>query len=106
MTTWVVVLAVGAISYALRAAPLFSPRLAAPSPRTARLFADAGTASLTAIVVLSVRGQVGGFDRDALVVAAAFAAGLWVAHRGRPLHFVVAAGVAAHLALTALVAQF
>ena len=99
MRTWIAVLAVGALSYALRAVPLFSRRFAAPNPRRAQFFADAGTASLTAIVVLSLRHDVARFDRHALIVASAFAVGIWVAQRGRSLPIVVSSGMAAYVSL-------
>lgn len=99
MTTWIAVLAVGAISYALRALPFFSRRISAPSPRLAQFFADAGTASLTAIVVLSLRKDVARFDGHAVIVTAAFAFGVWVARRGRSLPVVVSSGMAAYISL-------
>jgi branched-subunit amino acid transport protein len=103
VTTWIAVLAVGALSYAFRAAPLFSPRLAAPSPRVAQLITDAGIASSTAIVVLALRTDIGRFDRHSLVVAGAFAVGIAVARRGRALPLVVSSGMASYVALTLLV---
>ena len=99
MRTWFAVLAVGALSYALRAVPLFSRRFAAPNPRRAQFFADAGTASLTAIVVLSLRRDVAAFDRHALIVASAFAIGIGVARRGRSLPVVVSTGMVAYASL-------
>ena len=105
MTTWIAVLAVGAISYALRAVPLFSRRFAAPGPRMAQFFADAGTASLTAIIVLSLRHDLASFDRHALVVATAFAIGIGVARRGRPLPIVVSSGMAAYVTLAVVLSH-
>ena len=105
MTPWIAVLAVGAISYALRAVPLFSRRMSTPNPRLAQFFADAGTASLTAIIVLSLRRDVARFDRHALIVASAFVIGVWVARRGRSLPVVVSSGMAAYVSLAVVLSH-
>jgi branched-subunit amino acid transport protein len=105
MTTWIAVVAVGVISYALRAVPLFSHRLTAPDPHLAKVITDAGVASSTAIVVLSLRADIGRFDRHSIVVAGAFAIGIAVARRGRTLPLVVASGMASYAVLTFLLNQ-
>jgi hypothetical protein len=100
MTTWFAVVAVGLLSYAFRAVPLFSRRLANPGPRVAAFIADAGTASVTAIVVMALRADLVRFDEHALVVMGAFATGMVVAFRNRTLPVVVSSGMAAYAVLS------
>ncbi len=54
MSAWAVVLAVGAISFALRALPLLASDTVRPGPRAQRGMRHAGIGAMTALLVTSL----------------------------------------------------
>jgi branched-subunit amino acid transport protein len=96
VTAWIVVLAVGAGSYAIRLLPLLAVARTGLPRRAADLLRHAGTGALTALVVLAVLGGPGGGGVDVAVLVAV-AVGALVAWSGRPMLVVVAAGAGSYL---------
>lgn len=95
MTSWLVVLAVGAGSYVMRVAPLlFSDRLEA-SARFDNLIRHAGSAALTALIVTSTVRAGNSFAW--LPILASVAAGLAVAARHGSMLRVVGIGLAVYV---------
>jgi branched-subunit amino acid transport protein len=81
MTTWLVIVAVGAGSYVMRALPVMLSARWTGTPRVERTIAHAGTAALAALIA-------GGFQRaattptDIAAVVLAAAVALYIAVRG------------------------
>lgn len=96
---WLVILAVGLGSYAMRAVPLFTIGRLAPSERTARAIERAGAAALVALATTSVAGTAAG---GSLASVLAIVAGGIMAIRGATLSRVVATGVVVHLLVDVL----
>jgi branched-subunit amino acid transport protein len=95
MTTWLVIVAVGAGSYVFRVLPIILDRGRASSPRFERAIAHAGTAALAALTVAGLRrGSPTAGDVPGLVCAAA--AALAFAVRGASMVRVLLAGSIAY----------
>jgi branched-subunit amino acid transport protein len=60
VTTWIVMLGVGAGSFAFRLGPLLAFRRAALGERGDRVIRSAGTAAITALIVVSVKQNATG----------------------------------------------
>ena len=106
MNIWIAVLAVGAGSYALRAAPLFSPRCRTLSADATARLERAGLASLLALAAASMRHQVVGVSSSAAAASvAALLVGGVLALRGKPMHVVALVGLAAHLVVSTTISQ-
>jgi hypothetical protein len=106
MHVWIPVVLVGLGSYALRAAPLFSARCRDLSPVAIARLERAGFASLLALAVAAARRQSIGVPGDeALAAGVALGLGAVLALRGRKMHEVALAGLGAHLAVSAVLAQ-
>lgn len=60
MTTWIVMLGVGAGSFAFRLGPLLAFRRVALGARGDRMIRNAGTAAITALIVVSVKQNATG----------------------------------------------
>ena len=97
---WLVMVAVGVTSYAMRAVPLFVAGRIQPSPRTERALARAGTAALTSLLVSGVMHAGAGGDLVATLLAVA-AGGVAAARRMTMLP-VVLIGCGTYVAATAL----
>jgi branched-subunit amino acid transport protein len=95
MTTWAVILAVGAGSYLLRALPLHLDGRGFDSARFERVIGQAGTAALTALVVGGLHRTTTSPTQTAATVAAA-AAALALAVRGWSMLRVLAVGTATY----------
>lgn len=105
MHVWVAVLAVGVGSYLFRAAPLFLRSVERLSPRARASAERAGTASLVALTVVTIRHQTVGVGATAAIATvAALVVGSVLALRQHALHTVAIAGVLAHLSVSAAVA--
>ena len=100
MTTWIAVVAVGAISYLFRAAPLLLLGRVHLSNRADRAIRHAGAAALTALLVDALRHGTQTSHPVAFTVAAAI--GLWSALRGGSMLRVIALGSAAYVAVSAI----
>jgi branched-subunit amino acid transport protein len=105
MTTWLVILAVGAGSYALRVLPLLLDGRWPTAPAFERAMAHAGTAGLAALAAVA-------FDHEATTpralagLAVAAVAALVIAVRGGSMLRVMVAGAGAYavvMGVTALV---
>ena len=90
MTTWLVVLAVGAGSYLLRIGPLLVLERARPSAELERTIRHGGLAAIAALVALSTRDVASGGSPVAAVMATGVAAVL--AARGTPMLRLLALG--------------
>jgi branched-subunit amino acid transport protein len=88
--TWIAILAVGAVSYVFRAAPLLVLGRMRLSDRVDRVVRHAGSAALTALLVGTVLH--GGDAGTSTAILAATATGLIVAVRGASMLRVVLAG--------------
>jgi branched-subunit amino acid transport protein len=102
MTTWLVVLAVGAGSYAFRALPFFVPGRWRESPAVERTLAHAGTAALAALVASGLRHGVDTGHGAGFLVAGAVA--VVVAVRGGSMPRVLLAGALAYAVIATLTA--
>ena len=92
MTAWLVIVAVGLGSYALRVGPLLLRDRFEPSPATDDLIRHAGTAALSALAVTSVlRVSAGGLSASTM---ASLLVGAALALRGASMRRVVVAGLA------------
>ena len=98
MTTWLVILAVGAGSYVFRAVPVMVDARWLRSPRFERTIGYAGTAALAALIA-------GGFRSNAttptttVAVCAAAAAAVFVSVRSRSMYRIMLAGGIAYAAV-------
>jgi branched-subunit amino acid transport protein len=90
LSTWIAILAVGAVSYVLRAAPLLVLGRVRLSDRVDRVVRHASSAALTALLVGAVTH--GGDARSSVAILAATACGLVMAARGSSMLRVVLAG--------------
>jgi len=95
--TWVVILAVGAGSYALRVGPQLLFERTTLSPRGDQLIRHAGTAALTALIVLSTKQSATGNALVPTLLAVAVAAVL-AARGGSMLRLLVCGGAVYALA--------
>ncbi len=93
MTTWLVILAVGAGSYLLRVLPIVLDGRGVSSPRFARTLGHAGTAALAALVAVGFRGAATS-PPDAVATVLAAAGALVVALLGGSMLRVLLAGTA------------
>jgi branched-subunit amino acid transport protein len=103
MSTWIVVLAVGAVSLAIRALPLVRADAVRLGPRAERGLRHAGIGAMTALLVAAIQPGHAGAGGAQLSLVVAVAVGAVLAWRGRSMVVVVAAGVAVFVAV-ALVA--
>jgi branched-subunit amino acid transport protein len=95
MTTWLVILAVGAGSYGLRALPVLLDAAWLRSPRFERTIGYAGTAALAALITSGFRNSATSpATTIAVVVAAAISA--FVAVRSRSMYAILGAGAGAY----------
>ena len=95
MTTWLVIVAVGAGSYIFRALPVLLQRRLARTSRFDEIVAPAGTAALAALAAAGLqRGATTTTATAGMAVAAVVA--LVVAVRGRPMVHVLLAGSLAY----------
>ena len=78
--TWIVVLAVGLGSYLFRVGPLLAIQRMTLSPQVERVVRHAGTAAITALIV--VAGKQSAAGGSALPTILALAAGIGLACRG------------------------
>lgn len=90
MTTWMVVLAVGAGSFVLRVAPLLVLQRAMLSDQIDRVIRHAGTAAMAALIATSVRHAAHGSSMVPTLLAAA--AGTLLAVRGASMLRIVGSG--------------
>ncbi|MGB8020433.1 MAG: AzlD domain-containing protein [Candidatus Nanopelagicales bacterium] len=102
MTAWVVVLAVGAVSLAIRALPMLASDSLRPGDRTREGLRHAGIGAMAALTVTAIlpHGSDSGLPDVALLAALGIGAAL--AWRRVPMVLVVAAGAAVYVALTAV----
>jgi branched-subunit amino acid transport protein len=100
VTTALAMLAVGAVSYLFRVAPLLAVGRFRIGPRLDRTIRHAGAAAVAALFVGSLRNGSGGADTAALVAAAV---ALAVAVRGASMLRIVAVGAAVYAAVTILI---
>jgi branched-subunit amino acid transport protein len=98
MTTWLVILAIGAGSYVFRALPVLVDAAWLRSPRFERTIGYAGTAALAALVATGFRGSATSPTTTVAVVAAATVAGL-IAMRGRSMYAILGTGAGAYAAV-------
>jgi branched-subunit amino acid transport protein len=96
--TWIAILAVGAVSYVFRAAPLFVLGRLRLSDRVDRVLRHAGTAALTALLVSSAQHASDAGSRPAILAATAI--GLIEAARRASMLRVVLAGGATYAVLS------
>ena len=101
MITWLVVIAVGAGSFALRAVPILGSADWMRSRRVEQLMAHAGTAAIAAISVSAVEHAATGVD-GAIAPGAASAVALVMSVRGAPMWRVLLGGATAYGVLLAL----
>lgn len=95
MSTWIVMIAVGVGSYALRLVPVVVGGRWIASARVERAIAHAGTAALAALVAAGLRRDAGG-PADALALALMVVVALVLAVRGASLPRVLLAGALVH----------
>jgi branched-subunit amino acid transport protein len=100
MTTWLVILAVGAGSYVFRALPVMVDARWLRSPRFERTIGYAGTAALAALIAGGFRGSATSPATTAAVAAAA-AAAVFVSVRTRSMYRIMLTGAAAYAAVLA-----
>jgi branched-subunit amino acid transport protein len=93
--TWLVMLAVGAGSYVFRVGPLFLLQRIAPSERASRLIRNAGTAVITALIVVAAKGNATGTATVPTLLAMAVAVVL--AARGASMMRLLAGGGSAYV---------
>jgi branched-subunit amino acid transport protein len=101
MTTWLVVLAVGAGSFVLRAVPLLLGSRWVPTPRAERTMAYAGTAAVAALTVSAMRRGAPAAG-EILGIATAAAVALPLAVRGASMVRVLLTGSGAYVAVLGL----
>jgi branched chain amino acid efflux pump len=90
--TWIVVLAVGLGSYLFRVGPLLALQRITLSPRAEQVIRHAGTAAITALVV--VAGKQSAAGGSALPTILALAAGVGLACRGASMARILVIGSA------------
>ena len=90
MSTWLVVLAVGAGSFAFRAGPLLLLHRATLSDRTERAIRHAGTAAIAALIALSTQGAAEHGSPAAALLAVA--AGVVLVARRASMPAIIVAG--------------
>jgi len=88
--TWIVVLAVGLGSYVFRVGPLFALQRLTLSPRVERVIRHAGTAAITALIVVAGRQSATG--GSAVPTVLALAAGIGLAWRGASMARILVVG--------------
>jgi branched-subunit amino acid transport protein len=96
MSAWIVVLAVGLVSYLFRAGPVLAlarVELPAPVERSLRHAGPAAMAAMAALTLVHYDSPAAG-AAPAAVLAVGFS--MLLVRRGLPLAFVVAAGLAAY----------
>lgn len=91
MTTWLVILAVGAGSLVLRAGPLLALRSAQLSARADRTIRHAGLAAIAALTATAARHAADGPDMAPTLLA--LGAGGFLAYRKVSLLKIIAVGV-------------
>ena len=101
MSTWIAIIAVGAISFALRAVPLAVLGRVSISDGTDRMLRHAGAAAQTALLVGAV--QHGGGSGSSVAAIAGTAVSLVVATRRASMLRVVVTGGLVYVAVTAAV---
>ena len=96
MNPWVVVLVVGAASFAIRATPLLASSVIALRPRMREGLQHAGIGAMAALLVtaLAPHGRTGPPD---VGIVLALAVGAVLAWRRRSMAFVVAVGAGVYL---------
>lgn len=104
MVIWICVVAVGAVSLAIRLLPFLLVERSALPARAGDALQHAGAGALTALVVLAVLGG-GGSGPDGAVLLA-LAVGALVAWRGWSMTRAVLAGGCAYAATLAVAALF
>lgn len=102
MATWTAVLAVGAVSLAVRLLPFLAVERFALPARAADTLRHAGTGALTALIVLAALGGRGAGPDAAVLLAVAVGAVL--AWRGWSMTRVVLAGACAYAATLGVLA--
>jgi branched-subunit amino acid transport protein len=95
VTTWLVMMAVGAGSYAMRALPVLLNARWTSSPRAERTIAHAGTAALAALIAVGFRRAATTPTDTAAVVLAAVVA-LYIAVRGGSMARILLMGALAY----------
>jgi branched-subunit amino acid transport protein len=103
MSVWLGVLAVGAITLAVRLLPLLTVERLAPGPRAVDALRHAGAGAVTALVLLAVLDAPRMHAVQAGTLAAV-ALGVLVAWRRRSMVVVVLAGGCAYALVTGLAA--
>jgi branched-subunit amino acid transport protein len=97
MSTAIAMLAVGAVSYLFRVAPLLAVGRVRVGPRLDRTIRHAGAAAVTALFVGALRTGHGHIDAAVLVAAIA---AVWLAVRGSSMLRIVFAGAAVYATMT------
>jgi branched-subunit amino acid transport protein len=100
MTTWLVILAVGAGSYAFRALPVLLDGRWSRSARFEQTIGYAGTAALAALVATGFRGSATSATTT-VAVAAAAAVAVVVSVRSRSMYAILLAGASVYAAVMA-----
>jgi branched-subunit amino acid transport protein len=99
VTTWMVIMAVGLGSYALRALPVVLEAGWLRSPRVERTMGYAGTAALAALIVVGLRRSASTPVDTAAVIVAAATAVIVAVRRGSMPKILLAGGCAYAAAL-------
>ena len=103
MNPWIVIVAVGAMSFALRSSLVFASRGRELPDSVVAISRHISPAAMGAMLAASIVGSAGVSPETAVRVAA-LAAGALVAIRTRSLAGTLAAGFAVHIAGTAVLA--
>jgi branched-subunit amino acid transport protein len=98
MTTWLVIIAVGAGSYVFRALPVLVDARWLRSARFEQTVGYAGTAALAALIATGFRGSATSLTTG-IAVAAAAAVAVGVAVRSRSMYGIMLAGASAYAAI-------
>jgi branched-subunit amino acid transport protein len=100
MNAWVVVLAVGAVSLAIRALPLLASEAINLGPRTEMALRNAGIGAMTALLVTALVAHGGTSTHPDVGILAAVAIGAALAWRRSSMMRVVVVGTACYAAVT------
>jgi branched-subunit amino acid transport protein len=100
MNAWVVVLAVGAASLAIRALPLMASEAIHLGPKAAAALRHAGIGAMTALLVTALVAHRGTSTHPDVAILAGVGIGAALAWRGWSMMRVVVVGAACYAAVT------